>query len=140
MKGKVEVAVKTKNGVVHPASDYALQLTWFPADIKFEGYDLLGIDCVITEIDSSKIKVNEIDKIFADIYARSIPFTMTKNNDVATRLEFSPGSYHVDNTNRVSHVDLDGVLDTLEKINYKDSGLKSFDKNIELYLYKQYTG
>ncbi|KAK8840657.1 hypothetical protein M9Y10_030432, partial [Tritrichomonas musculus] len=138
-KGKVEVSVKTKNGVVHPASDYSLHLNWHPADIKFEGYDLLGIDCVITEIDSSKIKVNEIDKIFADIYARAIPFTMTKYNDVATRLEFSPGSYHIDNTNHVSHVDLDAILDTIEKINYKVSSLKSFDKNIELYLYKQYT-
>ncbi|KAK8886004.1 hypothetical protein M9Y10_041463 [Tritrichomonas musculus] len=138
-KGKVEVSVKTKNGVVHPASDYSLHLNWYPADIKFEGYDLLGIDCVITEIDSSKIKVNEIDKIFADIYARAIPFTMTKYNDVATRLEFSPGSYHIDNTNHVSHVDIDAILDTIEKINYKVSGLKSFDKNIELYLYKQYT-
>ncbi|KAK8835648.1 hypothetical protein M9Y10_042363 [Tritrichomonas musculus] len=99
MKGKVEVAVKTKNGVVHPASDYALQLTWFPADIKFEGYDLLGITCIITEIDSSTIKVNEIDKVFADIFAREIPFTMTKYNEVATRLEFKVGDYHIDSTN-----------------------------------------
>ena len=64
---------------------------------------------------------------------------MTKYNEVATRLEFKVGDYHIDSTNRTSQVDLDAILDTIEKINYKVSGLKSFDKNIELYLYKQYT-
>lgn len=49
-KGKVEVSAKTKNGVVHQG--YRL---WYPAEKSFDGYDVLRINCVMTETDSSKI-------------------------------------------------------------------------------------
>ena len=80
---------------------------------------------VKTEIDSSKTW-----------FPADIKFELPSSSN---KLEFLPGSYHVDKTNRVSHVDLDAILDTIEKINYKVSCLQSFDKNIELYLYKHYT-
>ena len=116
-QGRVELKVLLKNGTIKDGSQYYLHFNYFPATGEtYDGYDLLGLECLIANYNSNTFQTDGVDKIYADIYARDPPFTNQKYNDVATRLVFRVGEIHHDSQNNQAYIDINGELDTIETI------------------------
>ena len=150
-KCKIETKLLLKSGIVEYGSKYQLGFhTGVDSNSKSRDYDMLYVYCYINTNDlKNTLDINAVREIYLDI--------TVEGSSTANRFSFHPtGTTKSDTTRKMLWIDVDGVNDTCEKMEYRyedtrvpnastdqgfSYGFTEFDqdpKSITLFLYKEY--